>query len=222
MTKHILVIDDEKAVLRGITRAFDNTPYEVETENSGREGLAKALAKSYDLIFLDINMPGLNGVEVFRKLREHLKDVPIFFITGQYEQFFDPLTKARKEGLDFFLLQKPFNAEKVLREAKKILEGIKNNDVADEQLWRFKLFVAGHNEKTQKTYDNVKKCLYDRFNGTHSFETIDLISEPEAAEKFNVFMTPTLLKIDPIPSRSAVGDLSSKERVFQWLDSLLG
>ena len=59
----ILVIDDDEAVRKALSLAFMDTPYEVKTSSSGEEGVEQEEGRRYDLIFLDLKMPGLDGVQ---------------------------------------------------------------------------------------------------------------------------------------------------------------
>jgi len=74
--KRILVIDDEAAIRKSFVLALEDTEYSVDTAESGKKGIEKERENNYDLIFLDLNMPGLNGVETLRILRSIDDKVP--------------------------------------------------------------------------------------------------------------------------------------------------
>lgn len=123
MSKRVLVIDDEEAVRKSFTLALEDTDYQVDTAESGEKGLEKTQSTAYDLIFLDLKMPGLDGVATLREIRKKDNDVPIYIVTAFYSAFFDQLREAEEDGLDFELLKKPIGSDQILLVAKSILEG---------------------------------------------------------------------------------------------------
>ena len=123
MTKRILVIDDEPGIRKSFMTALEDTGYMVETAESGEVGIEKLEGRKYDLIFLDLNMPGLNGVETLRELRERDKDVPIYIATAFHAAFADQLKKAAEDKVDFELLKKPLSSNQIVSITKGILDG---------------------------------------------------------------------------------------------------
>src|SRR4030043_17685 len=111
MNKNILVIDDDIAVRRSFALAFEDTHYSVDTAESGEKGIHRTQNTKYDLIFLDLKMPGMDGVQTLRELRKMDRDVPIYIITAFYEEFVGQLKSAEVDGIDFELLRKPIGAE---------------------------------------------------------------------------------------------------------------
>ena len=106
MGKHILVIDDDPKVRKSFSLTFEDSPYHIETAESGEQGVKKAKNMIFDLIFLDLKMPGMNGVETMRELRSMNRDVPIYIVTAFHMEFFNQLQSAMQDGLDFELLRK--------------------------------------------------------------------------------------------------------------------
>lgn len=123
MSKSILVIDDEEVVRKSFTLALEDTEYQVDTVESGEKGIEKEQKNKYDLIFLDLKMPGLNGVETLRELRKIDKNVPIYIITAFHKEFFDQLKKAKEDGLKFEIAHKPIGSDQIILVTKSILEG---------------------------------------------------------------------------------------------------
>ncbi len=126
MTKkmnRILVIDDEEAIRKSFVLALEETEYQVDTAESGEKGIEMEKGGKYDLIFLDLKMPGLNGVETLQELRKIDKGVPIYIITAFYEEFFEELKGSEKDGIEFEVLRKPFSGDQILLTAKSILKG---------------------------------------------------------------------------------------------------
>jgi len=88
MSKRILVADDEPFVLRSIEYTLSRAGYDVLTAVDGEEALSKILAENPDLVFLDIQMPRMDGNEVCKKLREDpsRKDLYIIVITAKGQE----------------------------------------------------------------------------------------------------------------------------------------
>ncbi len=78
MSKRILIIDDEEAVRRSFILAFEDIGFKVDTAESGERGLQMKKDSEYDLIFLDLNMPGMNGVDTLRQIRKNVKNPHLY------------------------------------------------------------------------------------------------------------------------------------------------
>ncbi|OGR28662.1 MAG: hypothetical protein A2277_18555 [Desulfobacterales bacterium RIFOXYA12_FULL_46_15] len=113
MEKHILVIDDEPAVRNSFVLALEDTEFLVTTASSGTEGLGKFNKSNYHLIFLDLKMPGMSGIETLREIRKKDKDVPVYIITAFAEEFFGGLKGLSHENINFELMQKPIGMEAI-------------------------------------------------------------------------------------------------------------
>lgn len=123
MSRRILVIDDEDAVRKSFILALEDTDYQVETAESGEKGLKKIQTNKYDLIFLDLKMSGMNGVETLRELRKIDKSVPIYIVTAFHKEFFDQLKEAAEEGIGFEIVKKPLSSERIVLITRGILKG---------------------------------------------------------------------------------------------------
>ena len=123
MSKRVLVIDDEKAVRKSFILALEDTGYQIDTVGSGEEGIEKTKAARYDIIFLDLKMPGLDGVATLRELRRIDRDVPIYIVTAFHAEFLDKLKDAAKDGIDFEVIDKPISSDQILSLTKGVLEG---------------------------------------------------------------------------------------------------
>ena len=115
MTKHILVIDDEEAVRKSFVLALEDTGYIVDTAESGTKGVQMQTEKKYDVIFLDLKMPGLNGIETLKIIRERDKNIFIYIVTAFHTEFFNQLTEMKEANIHFELLRKPIGADEILQ-----------------------------------------------------------------------------------------------------------
>ena len=123
MKKRILAIDDESSVRKAFILSLEDTGYEVDTADSGMKGIEMEKQNCYDLIFLDLRMPGMNGVETLRELRKIDKKIPVYIVTAFYAEFFEGLQEASRDGIDFELLKKPLDSIGLRTIAKAALEG---------------------------------------------------------------------------------------------------
>jgi len=102
----VLVVEDEVALAEGIARGLTSEGFKVEVAHDGVDGYEKARTGSFDLIVLDIMLPGMNGYKVCRTLREEEIWTPILMLTakdGEYDE-----AEALDTGADDFL-SKPFS-----------------------------------------------------------------------------------------------------------------
>lgn len=123
MSKRVLVIDDDEAIRKCFLLAHEDTEYQVDTCKSGKKGIEMVQATKYDLIYLDLKMPGLDGVDTLGGIRKIDKDTPIYIITAFCQEFFGKLEDAAKNGIDFQVVQKPLSSDQIVMATKSVLEG---------------------------------------------------------------------------------------------------
>ena len=113
----ILVVDDEKVMVKGIRFNLENEGYEVDVGYNGREAVDKARATDYDLIILDLMMPELDGLEACMEIRA-FSTVPIIMLTAR-SQDNDKLLGFEYGADDY--ISKPFNILEVKARVKALL-----------------------------------------------------------------------------------------------------
>ena len=84
--KHILIIEDDPAIIKGLQESLEEEHYKITTAMDGEEGYKKAGGEKPDLILLDLMLPSMNGQEICRKLREDGMAVPILMLTSKKEE----------------------------------------------------------------------------------------------------------------------------------------
>jgi len=109
--KRILIIEDDLAILKGLQTALENKNYRVATENNGEKGFQRAQQSDFDLILLDLMLPGKDGEEVCRDLRVKGIRTPIIVLTARTDEI-DEITLL-KMGADNYL-KKPVSMHKLL------------------------------------------------------------------------------------------------------------
>lgn len=118
--KRILVIDDDDGVRDSLLAALDYRDYAPVGASSGPAGIESATAEKPDLVFLDLKMPGMSGVETLAALRALYPVLPIYLVTGFYGEFLEPLKDLRSRGVLFELARKPLT----VAEIRAIAEGV--------------------------------------------------------------------------------------------------
>ena len=117
MSERILVVDDDPLIVRLLRTHLDRAGYGVTTASDGRAALDQAAAELPDLVVLDLTLPGLDGYEVCRQLRE-FSLVPVIMLTARGEQV-DKL-RGFEAGADDYLT-KPFAPPELLARVKAVL-----------------------------------------------------------------------------------------------------
>ncbi len=109
--KSILVIDDDKSILRTFTRILQKAGYDIDVAETGREALEKAGKRNYDLALVDIRLPDMDGTDLLAKMKHTMPDTVKIMITG-----FPSLesgVRALDEGADAYLV-KPVKPDELL------------------------------------------------------------------------------------------------------------
>lgn len=122
----ILFVDDDVDILEAAKAAIEAYGYDVITAKSGEECLNKI--NEADIIFLDIKMPGMNGIEVLKEIRKRGEDMPIIMITAYATV--DTAIEAMKEGA-FDYIRKPFNIDELQSTILAAIEDIKFKKIKD-------------------------------------------------------------------------------------------
>jgi two-component system copper resistance phosphate regulon response regulator CusR len=138
--KKILLVEDETGVASFIKKGLSEEGLDVSVALDGNTGLSMALSHHFDLIILDIMLPGMNGVEVCRNIRKHNKQVAILFLTalGTSENI---VTGFNSEADDY--LVKPFKFVELLARIKSLLRRTEGNQATSstatstEEIYQF-------------------------------------------------------------------------------------
>jgi DNA-binding response OmpR family regulator len=119
--KKILIVDDERDILKALMIRLQGAGYEVVTAFDGAQGIFMAHKEEPDLIILDIRMPAGDGLSVAERLKHSSStlSIPIIFLTGSPEK--DSEEKAMTLGARFYI-KKPYDPEELLDAIKRALE----------------------------------------------------------------------------------------------------
>jgi len=210
MSKRILVIDDDEDIRKLFQMTLNDSEYRVDTVESGKEGLQRLKGSKYDLVYLDLMMSGMDGIETFREIRKIDDQVPVYIITGFQNAFLEQLKSVQKEGLIFDLMEKPIGSNAIINITKGVLEG-PHIIITDEAKYEFILFVSSQTNRSEKIVDDLRMSLDGKLEGRYSLEIVYVSENPEPAYKYDIIATPTLLKIFPPPEKRFIGDFSKSQ-----------
>lgn len=119
MHKRILVVDDDSMNLMR-TKMILGKEYDVFLASSGMEALDTLKREEMDLVLLDIEMPGMNGIETFERMQKFSVKIPVIFLTASGDK--DDVMSAIKLGAVNYL-KKPFLPQELLKRVAKEFEG---------------------------------------------------------------------------------------------------
>jgi len=107
----LLLVEDEVKMLAFLRQGLEEQRYAVDTADNGEDGLHWALNSPYDVLILDVMLPGIDGIELCRRLRERKIDTPILMLTAR--DGIDDRVKGLYSGADDYLV-KPFAFRELL------------------------------------------------------------------------------------------------------------
>ena len=122
--KRILIVDDERLIGIALSKELEEEGYDVESVTSGVEAIRKFKAAHYDLAFVDLVMPGIDGAQTCQRIKEISPTTEIVCFTGTYDS---SLVKRQMEFLTaggrIYFLYKPFKEGYIIKTAQKALAG---------------------------------------------------------------------------------------------------
>jgi len=119
----ILVVDDDVEFGTALSKILKGEGYEVSIALSAPEGLELLEKDKYDLVFADLSMPGTNGLELLKDIKDNDPKLPVVIITAFGE--WDAYAEAAEKGAHLFI-DKPVKKEEILKVVKNILAQVRN------------------------------------------------------------------------------------------------
>lgn len=162
MNEHILIVEDEEKLARFVELELLHEGYQVSKSSNGRDALAMAVAGDFSLILLDIMLPGLNGLEVLRRLlQEH--PTPVILLTAR-DAVMDKVAGLDAGAVDY--ITKPFAIEELLARIRVAIKLHRNfsqeaSQKTDRDLLRWGALTLNP-KKHQVAYDNHEINLTNR------------------------------------------------------------
>lgn len=117
--KSVLIVDDEEGIRESLSGILEDEGYDVQTASSGEDALAITKEHMPDIVFLDVWLPEMDGIELLSRLKEIDANIPVIMISGHGN--IETAVKATRLGAYDFL-EKPLSLEKVIITAKRALE----------------------------------------------------------------------------------------------------
>ena len=116
---HVLIIDDEAALRKTLARILQQAGFEVTTAENGEQALAFLKTTSFDLVYMDLRMPGLPGLDTLKLIHETHPNLPVILFTAQPD--INSAVEALRNGATDYLL-KPLKPQTIIDRTKNVLE----------------------------------------------------------------------------------------------------
>jgi len=177
MPKKILLVEDEKHIARFVELELKHEGYDVLVTFDGREGLALASSEDVDVLLLDVMLPGINGIEICRRIRTQ-SNVPIILLTAR-DAVMDRVA-GLDAGADDYIV-KPFAIEELLARIRTILRRVTPDEQNGEALQfrdiiidvaAYEVLVQGKRLDLTKTEYDLLKLLMEHKNRVCTRELI--------------------------------------------------
>ena len=139
-----LVVDDEPSFRRVLRTSLATSGFAIEEARSGEEAVAILAQSTFDLVLLDVNMPGIGGVEACREIRAHMPKIGIVMVTVQDGE--SEIIKALEAGADDYIT-KPIRFRELVARLRAVLRRLRNDDANEPALLQagdFELDVNRH------------------------------------------------------------------------------
>ncbi|KXG42835.1 response regulator transcription factor [Tepidibacillus decaturensis] len=170
MQKRILVVDDEPSIVTLVKFNLEKSGYSVEVASDGGQAVELCMKVPYDLMILDIMLPGLDGIEVLKELRKNQMEIPVILLTAKDEEFDKVL--GLELGADDYMT-KPFSTRELIARVKAVLrryqsrlsekvqdEDLKNIQIGDLQIEEEKFEARLKGELLELTPKEFELLLY--------------------------------------------------------------
>jgi len=116
----VLIVDDDVGMNETLYDILTDLGYRVEVAKNGFEAMEKVRAQAFDVILMDIKMPGINGVETYKEIKRMRPEATVIMMTA-YRQEMQELVEEAVRNNAYTCIYKPFDIEKVLRLIEEIL-----------------------------------------------------------------------------------------------------
>lgn len=154
MANHVLIVDDDEAVLTMLYKVIRSNGIEADTASNGKNALELVSQKTYDLILLDVNMHGMDGFQVIQEIRGRKINVPIIVVSGRVEDY--DMLYGLNIGADDYVT-KPFNPVVLGAKVKALIRRSQSSSAASSDI-----ITAGpfhYNTSTLRFYKNGDEIL---------------------------------------------------------------
>lgn len=170
MSKRILIVDDEKNIRMTLKHCLREQKYDLDIAINGDEALTKIENNKYDLVLLDIKMPGLSGMDVLKKVRERGNNTNIIMMTA-YGTIERAVEAMKLNAIDF--ISKPFSPDEIRSIVRDVLN---REDLVEENLDNIKDIIQFS-----------KKCILNKqYDKAKAYLKKAIVMEGESPEPYNM------------------------------------
>lgn len=183
---NILVVDDQIGMLETFTDILEDKGYHVETAEDGFTAIDKVKQTPFDIVFMDIKMPGINGVQTFREIKKLSSQTRVIMMTAYAVE--DLIKEAIEEGA-YTVVYKPFDMERIIHTIERVLKTmlvlVVDDRLEDRETFKDILEARGYKVATAKdgheAVSLIRKEIFDivfldvkmpEFDGVAAFEEI--------------------------------------------------
>lgn len=156
MNKAVLIVDDEKNIRVTLVQCLEGAGYLADSAVDGEHGLEKLSKQDYDVVLLDMKMPGMDGIETLRRMKQMKPDQPVIMITA-YGTIETAVEAMKLGAVDY--LQKPFTPEEILGLVRKVLDRPKELPGSNARLDSSQLVEQAKAYIVQRKFDKAGEAL---------------------------------------------------------------
>ena len=220
----LLFIDDEESVRKVFSISLRKEGYEVLTAENGEKGLEVFMRENPPIALVDIKMPGMDGIEVLRRIKEMNPETEVIIITGHGDM--DSAIKALKlDASDF--LTKPISDEALSVALKRAQKKIKLKQQLKEYTYDLENMVRAATEEIKRRYEFEKKLIHSSMDGiVATDEKGDIIIFNQGAERifgyprFEVVRNKNIADVyPPWMAKEIIEGLSKGGKNFSWKET---
>ncbi len=222
MIHTILIIDDDPAVRGAFNLILEDAGYEVREADGGEKGIELAKEHHPDLIFLDLRMPGMDGVETLRQLKALDDKLNVYIVTAFAEEYMEQLKVAHNEGLNFQIASKPLSSTQIKHIVSSTIQVITASEKPIHKLI-LTLYIVSLNAEFKQFIERLSAALSTTYQPEDwKLDVVEVLYMPEKALANDVFATPMLVRELPIPVLHVLGDLSRMPSIIAAITSQNG
>lgn len=210
-SKHILLVEDDESILFGLQDILEGQGYQISTASNGIDGLKLATENSIDLLILDIMLPGMNGLEICKKVKKEKSTLPIIMLTAKSSEI------DKISGLDYGAddyITKPFSLSELLARIRAILRRVypaenilKHYSFGNVEIDFTKMEVSMNNAEiklTKKQFAILEYFIHNEGEVVHRHDLLNNIwgyDKTPSTRTVDTFILEIRKKIEKNPSR---------------------